>query len=55
MDFQFYLHKIELVGMEEDLKFINLDLLKKISFDKTKQVTKDDTRLLKIGKIIKKI
>ena len=35
-------------------KIYKLRSLKKISFDKTKQVTKDDQRLLKIGKLIRR-
>ena len=52
--FPIFLLKIEQVGMEEDLKFINLRSLKKLSFDRTLQVTKDDKRLLKIGKFIRR-
>ena len=40
--------------MEEDYKIYKLRSLKKQSFDKTKQVTKDDNRLLKIGKLIRR-
>ena len=35
-------------------KIYKLRSLKKIGFDKTKQVTKDDQRLLKIGKIVRR-
>ena len=35
-------------------KIYKLRSLKKVSFDKTLQVTKDDSRLLKIGKLIRK-
>jgi len=35
-------------------KIYKLRSLKKINFDKTKQVTKDDQRLLKIGKLIRR-
>ena len=35
-------------------RIFKLRSLKKISFDKTKQVTKDDQRLLKIGKLIRR-
>lgn len=35
-------------------KIYKLRSLKKISFDKTKQVTRDDQRLLKIGKLIRR-
>ena len=35
-------------------KIFKLRSLKKTNFDKTKQVTKDDTRLLKVGKIVRR-